>query len=100
MRGGVEEEFRSGVTLADGYECKSAVINLSQDRLSGYITLTEGKYHQIKRMVASTSNKVVALKRVRFASIPLDPTLAEGEFRMLTDSEIAVLERLAENQNS
>ena len=100
MRVGVEEEFRSGVTLADGYECKSAVINLSQDRLSGYITLTEGKYHQIKRMVASTSNKVVALKRVRFASIPLDPTLAEGEFRMLTDSEIAVLEKLAENQNS
>ena len=91
MRSGVEEDFRDGVTLADGYECKSAVIVLDEGRCSGRITLTEGKYHQIKRMVASTSNKVTALKRISFAGIPLDKELSEGQWRMLTDSEISVL---------
>jgi 16S rRNA pseudouridine516 synthase len=38
-----ENKFREGVTLADGYECKSALLDLSHDRLSGKITLTEGK---------------------------------------------------------
>ena len=89
---GVEERFRDGVTLSDGYECKSAEIVLDEDRLSGFITLTEGKYHQIKRMVASTDNRVVTLERVSFGGIPLDTALARGEYRLLTDSEIALLE--------
>ena len=92
MRDGVEEYFRDGVTLADGYECKSADIVLDDDRMGGYITLTEGKYHQIKRMVASTDNRVVTLERVSFAGIPLDQGLKRGEYRLLTDSEIALLE--------
>ena len=91
MAEGVEEYFRDGVTLRDGYECKSAVIELMPDRLSGYITLTEGKYHQIKRMVAASGNRVTSLKRVSFAGIPLDEKLASGEWRMLSDSEIAQL---------
>ena len=92
MRDGVEEYFKDGVTLADGYECKSAEILLDEDRMGGYITLTEGKYHQIKRMVASTDNRVVTLERVSFAGIPLDSSLARGEYRLLTDSEISLLE--------
>ena len=55
---GAEEHFKDGVTLADGYECKSAVLTLSPDRCSGHIVLTEGKYHQIKRMIASLDNRV------------------------------------------
>lgn len=92
MCDGVEERFRDGVTLADGYECKSAEIALDEDRMGGYITLTEGKYHQIKRMVASTDNRVVTLERVSFAGIPLDISLKRGEYRLLTDSEIKLLE--------
>ena len=92
MREGVEELFRDGVTLADGYECKSAVIELYPDRMGGYITLTEGKYHQIKRMVASTHNRVVTLERITFGGIELDPSLKRGEYRALTDEEIAMLE--------
>ena len=91
MREGVEEEFRGGVTLADGYECKSAVIVLDPDRMGGLITLTEGKYHQIKRMVASTSNRVTRLERISFGEIPLDPTLKRGEWRFLTDEEVSLL---------
>ena len=93
MAEGVEDAFRDGVVLADGYECKSAIIELDADRMGGFITLTEGKYHQIKRMVASTHNRVVTLERVSFGEIALDTTLARGEYRLLTDAEIATLEK-------
>lgn len=86
-----EEKFKSGIVLRDGYECKSAGINLNEDRKSGIITLTEGKYHQIKRMVASFNNAVTYLKRISFATIPLDKSLAEGEWRYLTPEEEALL---------
>ena len=84
---GAESRFANGVTLADGYECKSAVIELDSDRTGGIITLTEGKYHQIKRMVAALGSSVVFLERIEFAGIPLDRTLARGEWRYLTESE-------------
>ena len=89
---GAEETFLSGVTLADGYECKSARLVLNDDRKGGYITLTEGKYHQIKRMIASLDNRVTSLERIRFADIILDRGLARGEWRYLTGDEIASLE--------
>ena len=92
MAEGVEQLFRDGVTLADGYECKSAIIELDEDRMGGFITLTEGKYHQIKRMVASTHNRVVTLERISFGEIELDRTLARGEYRLLSAQEIATLE--------
>jgi len=92
LRDGVEEAFRDGVTLADGYECKSAVIKLSRDRREGIIELTEGKYHQIKRMIASVGNRVVTLERISFAGIELDKALARGEYRLLNGDEIKLLE--------
>ena len=89
---GAEDAFRNGITLADGYECKSAKLSLDSDRQGGIITLTEGKYHQIKRMIASFENKVTYLERISFAGIPLDRTLERGEWRYLTESEIKTLE--------
>ena len=91
-----EERFAERITLADGYECKPARLVADDDRMGGVITLTEGKYHQIKRMVAATHNAVVYLERIRFADIPLDPSLARGEWRMLTDSEARALEAHAQ----
>ena len=91
MAEGVEDYFRGGVTLKDGYECKSAEIVLAADRLSGHITLTEGKYHQIKRMVAASGNRVTSLCRVSFADIALDESLGAGEWRELTEDEQARL---------
>ena len=87
LRSGAEDLFYEGVTLADGYECKSARLTLAEDRKSGFITLTEGKYHQIKRMVAAMDNRVTSLERVKFADIPLDPHLSRGEWRYLSDEE-------------
>lgn len=86
-----EEKFRTGIVLRDGYECKSAEITLDKERQSGIITLTEGKYHQIKRMIASFGNAVTYLKRISFAGIPLDEKLGSGEWRYLTPDEEALL---------
>ncbi len=88
---GAEEIFKDGVTLADGYECKSAELFLSEDRREGRIVLTEGKYHQIKRMIAAQDNRVTSLQRISFGGIPLDPSLDRGEWRYLSDEEIALL---------
>lgn len=86
-----EARFRDRITLADGYECKEAELVADPDRMGGVITLTEGKYHQIKRMIASTGNAVTFLERISFAGIPLDRTLSRGEWRMLTDAERTLL---------
>ena len=96
MRDGAEERFKNNITLADGYECKSARLVCDSDRLGGYITLTEGKYHQIKRMVAATDNRVTYLERVTFAGISLDKSLSRGEWRELTADEAGLLKSAAE----
>lgn len=88
---GTEDRFRGRIVLADGYECKEAVIELSAERDSGYITLTEGKYHQIKRMIAACGSRVTYLERVEFAGIALDPELERGEWRYLDNDEISAL---------
>ena len=93
---GAEERFKNNITLADGYECKSAILVCDSDRLGGYITLTEGKYHQIKRMVAATDNRVTYLERVTFAGISLDKSLSRGEWRELTADEAGLLKSAAE----
>lgn len=56
--------------------------------IQGDITLSEGKYHQIKRMFAAVGNKVTTLERWRIGAITLDAALAPGETRPLTDQEI------------
>lgn len=82
-----EERFAAGLTLADGYECKSAVLEADEDRRGGVITLTEGKYHQIKRMVAALGSRVTFLERISFAGIELDRALSRGEWRYLSQAE-------------
>lgn len=72
--------------LMDGKMTKPAVIEMS-DELHGSITLTEGKYHQIKRMFERAGSEVTFLKRVSFGGIPLDSSLAPSEWRYLTEDE-------------
>lgn len=87
-----EDSFRDGITLRDGYECKPSELQCDGGRMRGRIVLTEGKYHQIKRMIASFDNRVTYLERVKFAGIPLDSSLSRGGWRYLTDGEIKLLE--------
>lgn len=82
-----------GVTLADGYTCRPGKLELLNGGTGAYITLHEGKYHQIKRMMAARGKPVTYLKRIRFGSLTLDETLAKGTWRELTEEEIQALFR-------
>ncbi len=55
------------------------------------LTIREGKYHQVKRMLLATDNRVIALKRVAFGGICLDEGLKSGEYRELTCQEVEIL---------
>ena len=84
--------LEKGATLEDGYITKPSEIELDADKKSGYITLVEGKYHQIKRMLESVNNKITYLERVTFGPLCLDKTLGRGEWRFLSKEEIERLE--------
>ena len=84
-------KFRTGLVLEDGYETKPAEIELFEDGKSGLITLTEGEYHQIKRMLEALHNQITALERISFGPLTLDAGLARGEWRELTPEEEASL---------
>jgi 16S rRNA pseudouridine516 synthase len=86
------KRFEGGVTLDDGYVTLPAKIELDPDGMGGVITLTEGKYHQIKRMLEALDNKITYLERISFGELVLDGSLARGEWRYLTEEEIALLE--------
>lgn len=58
-----------------------------------YITIKEGKFHQIKRMFQAFGRKVVYLKRISFGEILLDENLKEGEFRELNENEMKIIEK-------
>lgn len=67
---------------------KPAVLEVLDD-YNVNLTISEGRYHQVKRMFAALGNKVVALHRWRIGDVVLDENLAEGEFRALTEEEIS-----------
>jgi 16S rRNA pseudouridine516 synthase len=52
------------------------------------LTISEGRYHQVKRMLAAVGNRVVTLHRERIGAIALDPALAPGDYRALTAEEV------------
>ena len=83
--------FRQGVTLADGYTCQEADLEILPGGNEALVTIREGKYHQIKRMMAARGNRVEYLKRLRMGSLTLDPELARGCWRLLTDQERTAL---------
>lgn len=88
--------FKKGVTLRDGYFTKPASLKIlaSDEESEIELTLTEGKYHQVKRMFASQGKRVDYLKRIRMGSLNLDSTLEKGEYRELTEQELIHLEAL------
>lgn len=81
--------FAEGITLADGSACMPAGLTLLGDGREALVTLHEGKFHQIKRMIASRGSSVCYLKRISMGSLCLDERLARGEYRPLTPEEVA-----------
>ena len=90
---GDQEAFRRGVVLKDGTVCLPAELTLTEDPSECYVTLQEGKYHQVKRMLASRGKPVRYLRRERFGPLVLPPALAPGEWRFLTEEEKTALFR-------
>ena len=58
---------------------------------TAFVTLHEGKYHQIKRMFAARGKPVIYLKRISMGGVSLDTDLLEGEYRYLTAEELQIL---------
>lgn len=85
------EALAAGLTLGDGLRCLPARLELTDRPDVGRLTLREGKYHQIKRMMACLGKPVVALKRVAMGGVALDPALAPGQWRALTGEELETL---------
>lgn len=97
IEGEVTEEdvraFAKGVTLDDGYETKPGELKILKSGIRSDIelTITEGKFHQVKRMFQAVGKRVVYLKRISMGPLPLDESLELGEYRELTEEEIALL---------
>ena len=84
------EAFRRGIELKDGTRCLPAALeDLGDGRVR--VEVFEGKYHQIKRMLGSRRLPVKELKRLRIGGLWLDDSLAPGEYRRLTEQELARL---------
>lgn len=87
------KQLEEGVDIGEKHLTLPAQIDII-DELSVYITITEGKFHQIKRMFEAVNNKVMYLKRVSMGALELDNTLKKGEYRKLTAQEIEYLKGL------
>jgi 16S rRNA pseudouridine516 synthase len=89
------DQFAAGLALRDGSVCLPATLEVlsTGERSTVRVTLREGKYHQVKRMLAAVGGTVVRLRRVRIGGLSLDPALFPGSYRPLTDEELALLQQ-------
>jgi 16S rRNA pseudouridine516 synthase len=83
-------ELESGVDIG-GYTTAPCQVEMIDEK-NGYITLTEGKYHQIKLMAEAVHNQITYLERVSFGPVVLDESLERGRWRYLTEDEERALE--------
>ena len=83
-------KVRSGLVLGDGTQCLPAELEIikAAEESECVITVSEGKYHQVKRMMASLGKPVEYLKRLSIGALVLDEALGLGEWRELTEREI------------
>ena len=84
------EAVEAGVDIG-GYLTQPCKIELSCEK-EGTITITEGKYHQIKLMMEAVHNQITYLERLSFGPLSLDAALARGEWRELSTREIEALQ--------
>lgn len=82
--------FEEGVTFADGTVCRPAQLRVRSetDRTVGIVGICEGKYHQVKKMFATTGRKVVHLQRISIGNLYLDSNLPIGNAKKLTKLDI------------
>ena len=91
-------QLESGVDIGEKNITLPAIIE-KLDHTSLNISITEGKFHQIKRMFEAVSNNVIYLKRISMGKIMLDERLSPGEFRPLTEKEITLLKTYVKRED-
>ena len=88
------EQLRAGVVLEDDPQPVQALATELENETTLLLTIGEGRYHQVKRMLAAVSNRVETLQRISMGPLELDPNLALGQWRWLTPEEEALLRAL------
>ncbi|MET0786667.1 MAG: pseudouridine synthase [Paenisporosarcina sp.] len=86
-------KFKEGVILEDGYLTKPGELSIlvSGETSEIELIITEGKFHQVKRMFEAVGKRVTYLKRLKMGSLELDPSLKLGQYRPLTEREIEAI---------
>ena len=90
------ELVKDGLVIDEGYKCKSArleILESSKVKSIAHIYITEGKFHQVKRMMRALGTTVTYLKRLSIGTLELDKNLKLGAYRYLTDKEIKNLNK-------
>ena len=88
--------IKDGLTIDGGYKCKSALLEIlesNEEKSRANIFITEGKFHQVKRMMKALGTTVTYLKRLSIGSLKLDENLKLGEYRYLTEKELKNLNK-------
>lgn len=90
------QAFAAGMILDDGLVCQPAGLKILKagEESEAHVTLREGKFHQVKRMLAFRGKPVLYLERIQMGNLTLDPSLSRGEFRFLTETEQDVLRKI------
>ena len=82
--------FEEGIIIDGNVKCQPATIEVI-DPTHVYLTIYEGRYHQVKKMFLSLQNEVIALKRIQMNELCLDPHLPLGHYRQLSKQEVDLL---------
>ncbi len=95
------EAFANGLALSDftARPARLQILEAGAAQSVAYVTLTEGKFHQVKRMFAAVGHPLVELTRLRIGCVALDPALAPGEWRALTEEEVRGLRAMCGMEN-
>ena len=93
------QQFQDGIVFLDGTICKPAkleILDSSPSESHASITISEGKFHQVKKMFLSVGVKVTSLKRVQFGDFTLNSELSEGQYRFLNQEELEMIKKYLE----
>ena len=89
-----EQRFREGIGIDGGETCLPALLERTGER-EALVTVHEGRYHQVKRMIAAAGGTVTCLRRLSIGPLCLDTSLKPGEYRELEEEELRLLRRSA-----
>ena len=88
-----QELFLQGLDIGDEKLALPAKLELTENENEVFITVQEGRFHQVKRMAKAVGRNVTYLKRISMGNLVLDPNLKKGEYRSLTEKELTSLKK-------